>query len=41
VIDTGFVKAGRSLCFTGADLTADGAMVARAHATFRVLTARS
>jgi acyl-coenzyme A thioesterase PaaI-like protein len=41
VIDTNFVKAGRSLCFTGADLTADGAMVARAHATFRVLTARS
>ena len=36
-IDTNFVKAGRALCFAGADLTADGRAVARAHATFRVL----
>ena len=41
VIDTNFVKAGRSLCFTGADLTADGALVARAHATFRVVAPRT
>ena len=39
-IDTNFVRAGRSLCFTGADLTADGTLVARAHATFRVVTPR-
>jgi uncharacterized protein (TIGR00369 family) len=38
-VDTNFVKAGRSLCFAGADLTADGALVARAHATFRVVGA--
>jgi acyl-coenzyme A thioesterase PaaI-like protein len=37
VVDTSFVKAGRSLCFAGADLTADGVLVARAHATFRVV----
>jgi acyl-coenzyme A thioesterase PaaI-like protein len=40
-IDTNFVKAGRSLCFTGADLTADGRVVARAHATFRVVTPKT
>jgi acyl-coenzyme A thioesterase PaaI-like protein len=40
-IDTNFVKAGRSLCFTGADLTADGTLVARAHATFRVMEPRA
>lgn len=36
-VDTGFVKAGRSLCFAGADLTADGRLVAKAHSTFRVV----
>jgi uncharacterized protein (TIGR00369 family) len=40
VIDTNFVKLGRTLCFTGADITADGTLVARAHATFRVPTTR-
>jgi uncharacterized protein (TIGR00369 family) len=37
VVDTSFVKAGRSLCFAGADLTADGRLVAKAHSTFRVV----
>jgi hypothetical protein len=38
VVDTNFVKPGRSLCFAGAELTADGVPVARAHATFHIVT---
>jgi acyl-coenzyme A thioesterase PaaI-like protein len=41
VIDTNYVKARRSLCFARADLTADGGLIARAHATLRVMTPRS
>jgi acyl-coenzyme A thioesterase PaaI-like protein len=39
--DTDFVRAGRSLCFAGATVTAGGAPIARAHATFRVHTSSS
>ncbi len=35
-IDTDFVRTGRSLCFAGAQITANGALVARAHATFKL-----
>ena len=34
--DTDFVRPGRTLCFAGATVTANGAPIARAHATFRV-----
>jgi uncharacterized protein (TIGR00369 family) len=34
--DTDFVRTGRTLCFAGAAVTANGAPIARAHATFRV-----
>jgi uncharacterized protein (TIGR00369 family) len=37
VFDTTFVRAGRTLCFAEAEITADGDCVARARATFRVL----
>jgi uncharacterized protein (TIGR00369 family) len=37
--DTRFVRAGRSICFAGADVIADGQTVARAHATFKVMPA--
>jgi uncharacterized protein (TIGR00369 family) len=40
VIDTNFVKAGRTLAFAGADISAGGRMVARAHATFKAMPAR-
>jgi uncharacterized protein (TIGR00369 family) len=39
--DTDFVRAGRTLCFAGAAITANGAPIARAHATFRVHTSSS
>nr|WP_269716976.1 PaaI family thioesterase [Caulobacter sp. NIBR2454] len=35
--DTHFVKAGKTLCFAEAGVTADGATIARASASFRVL----
>jgi uncharacterized protein (TIGR00369 family) len=35
-VDTDFVRTGRTLCFAGAQVTANGAPIARAHATFRV-----
>jgi len=38
-VDTDFVRAGRSLCFAGAQITANGAPIARAHATFKVQVA--
>jgi uncharacterized protein (TIGR00369 family) len=34
--DTDFVRTGRTLCFAGATITANGEPIARAHATFRV-----
>jgi uncharacterized protein (TIGR00369 family) len=34
--DTDFVRVGRTLCFAGATVTAEGQAIARAHATFRV-----
>jgi uncharacterized protein (TIGR00369 family) len=34
--DTDFVRAGRTLCFAGASVIAEGQPIARAHATFRV-----
>ena len=40
-IDTDFVRTGRSLCFAGAQITANGAPVARAHATFKLQTSSS
>ena len=39
--DTDFVRTGRTLCFAGAQVTANGAPIARAHATFRVQTSSS
>ena len=39
--DTDFVRAGRTLCFAGASVTAQGQRIARAHATFRVHTSSS
>ena len=39
--DTEFVRAGRTLCFAGAVVTAGGEPIARAHATFRVHTSSS
>lgn len=39
--DTDFVRAGRTLCFAGAAVTAKGQPIARAHATFRVHTSSS
>jgi uncharacterized protein (TIGR00369 family) len=38
--DTIFVRCGRTICHTEADITADGATVARARATFAVALAR-
>jgi uncharacterized protein (TIGR00369 family) len=34
--DTDFVRTGRTLCFAGATVSANGEPIARAHATFRV-----
>ena len=39
--ETDFVRTGRSLCFAGAAVTANGEPIARAHATFRVHTSSS
>ena len=39
--DTDFVRTGRTLCFAGAAVTANGSPIARAHATFRVHTSSS
>ena len=39
--DTDFVRAGRTLCFAGASITAQRQAIARAHATFRVHTSSS
>ena len=39
--DTDFVRTGRTLCFAGAQVTANGEPIARAHATFRVHTSSS
>jgi len=39
--DTDFVRAGRTLCFAGAVVTAQGQPIARAHSTFRVHTSSS
>ncbi|MEM5516009.1 PaaI family thioesterase [Henriciella sp. AS95] len=39
-VDTHFVKTGGSICFTDALVTADGDVVARANATFKILKAR-
>lgn len=36
-VDTSFVKTGRTLCFAQAFVTADGELIARADARFRVL----
>lgn len=36
-VDTQYVKAGRSLCFAQAFVTADGDVIARADARFRIL----
>jgi len=41
VFDTDFVRTGRTLCFAGAQVTANGEPIARAHATFRVHTSSS
>ncbi len=41
VFDTHFVRTGRTLCFAGAQVTANGEPIARAHATFRVHTSSS
>jgi len=40
-VDTSFVRTGRTLCFTGAEIIANGEPIARAHATFRVHTSSS
>jgi len=40
-VDTSFVRAGRTLCFAGAEVIANGEPIARAHATFRVHTSSS
>jgi len=40
-VDTEFVRTGRTLCFAGAQITANGEPIARAHATFRVHTSSS
>jgi len=39
VFDTDFVRPGKTLCFAEASVSADGALIARAHASFRVLSA--
>ncbi|WP_369827405.1 PaaI family thioesterase [Caulobacter sp. FWC2] len=39
--DTDFVKLGRSICFAEATVRADGAPIARARATFKVLEAKA
>jgi uncharacterized protein (TIGR00369 family) len=39
--ETDFVRTGRSLCFAGAAVTANGAPIARAHATFKVQTSQA
>jgi uncharacterized protein (TIGR00369 family) len=39
--DTSFVRAGHTICFAGAEVSADGQPVARAHATFRVAPPRA
>ena len=39
--DTDFMRAGRTLCFAGAVVTAQGQPIARAHSTFRVHTSSS
>jgi uncharacterized protein (TIGR00369 family) len=39
--ETDFVRTGRTLCFAGAQVTANGEPIARAHATFRVHTSSS
>lgn len=39
--DTDFVKLGRSICFAEATVRADGAPVARARATFKLLEAKA
>lgn len=39
--DTDFVKLGRSICFAEATVRADGAPIARARATFKVLEVRA
>jgi acyl-coenzyme A thioesterase PaaI-like protein len=36
-VDTGYVKTGRTLCFAQAFVTADGEVIARADARFKVL----
>ena len=38
--DTDFIKLGRSICFAEATVRADGEPVARARATFKLLTAK-
>jgi uncharacterized protein (TIGR00369 family) len=40
-VDTDFVRTGRTLCFAGAQVTANGTPIARAHATFKVQTSSS
>ncbi|MDB5456803.1 MAG: thioesterase superfamily protein [Caulobacter sp.] len=40
VFDTDFVRPGKTLCFAEASVTADGDLIARAHASFRVLSER-
>jgi uncharacterized protein (TIGR00369 family) len=40
-LDTDFVKLGRSICFAEATVRADGAPIARARATFKVLEVRT
>jgi uncharacterized protein (TIGR00369 family) len=39
--ETDFVRTGRSLCFAGAAVTANGEPIARAHATFKVQASSS
>lgn len=39
VFDTHFVKPGKALCFAEAGVTADGVAIARARASFKVLSA--
>jgi uncharacterized protein (TIGR00369 family) len=39
--DTDFIRAGRTLCYAQAAVTANGQPIARAHATYRVLAARA
>ena len=41
VFEHDFVRTGRTLCFAGAQVTANGEPIARAHATFRVHTSSS